>query len=332
MTPSFDALIDTLLENLKGDMFTKPTYRKEVSQNLNTPIQNLEELKSRVLRLLPKSVKLDLNKKIVRGTVNDPTSHDSYELQQSRREALRENWTTMLFRGHKVPNPFSKTGDSKASGDKVYWGKDPRTALLYATTNSSWGTTGQQYVNIIQKAVANSAIKDGGTQIKYNFGYFSIAQPKHPEKLKWYKNFGVEDEEKAKREAIKNMKDKHMKENPHKTFNGLPADYKLQNTYGYDKNEWDTNKNRISGILQNKTGDQFQYNTSAANFKKHKSQLGVPYSGADVLSSDAETALSFNEITKLRTYLIFNETHMLSLSTIKQLDPILYQVLINDSL
>ena len=53
-----------------------------------------------------------------------------------------------------------------------------------------------------------------------------------------------------------------------------------------------------------------------------------------VLLHDPETALSKNDVTKVRTYLIFEKNHeellILSLEKIKKYDPILYQVLLWD--
>lgn len=326
MTVNFDKFINLLLENLRGDLFQKST-RKFSKERIESPINTTQELLQRVHRLIPLAVNIDLNKYIDRGTVNstDP-NYGNYNLTQTRRASLQENWTTMLFRGHKVPNPFSRTGDSKAQGDRVYWAKDPNTALLYALNKSSWGTTGQQYTNVLQNA---SKGYGDNVQTKYAYGYMSIAQPKYPERLKWYKNFGVEDEERDRLNAVTKAKQEHLKQNPNKLFTGLPANYKPMNTYGFTKDEWSKEDQRQKQL---KTNTPNEFNKNKADWMKSNVQAGVPYEGGSQVVQDAETALSPQEITKMRTYLVLNERSMISVDNIKKYDPALYNVLIKDSL
>lgn len=288
---TFESLYNLFFENLRGnEVFRKDRRSLRTIPNIsNAPIQTSEELINRIGVLLNKSVILDLNK-----LTSD------------------ETWSTMLFRGHKVLNPFSKTGDSKAVGDKVYWSKNPDTALIYALNQSSWGTSGQQYINVIQRALnetGNSNFNDGSQQT-FEFGYLTIAQPKNPQTLKWYRNFGVEDEERQRQEAIRDAKQKHMEQNPNKLFTGLPADYKPLNTYGYNKDQLDAEHQRQSEL-----------------FKRY-GETKTP----KALDNNPETALSPNEVQKVRTYLVWNKNRMLSTETIKKYDPVLYNVLLKDSL
>jgi hypothetical protein len=326
MTANFDKFFNTLLENLKGDLFQKST-REFSNERMDSPITNNQELLQRVSLLTPLAVKIDLKKYVNRGTVNSTDSnYGNYNLTQTRRAALEENWTTMLFRGHKVPNPFSKTGDSKAQGDRVYWAKNPDTALLYALNKSSWGTTGQQYTNVLQKA---SKGYGDNLQTKYAYGYISIAQPKYPERLKWYKNFGVEDEEKQRLDAVAKAKQEHLKQNPNKLFTGLPPNYKPNNIYGFTKDEWSKEDQRQKQF--NKT-DSNEFDRSKADWMKTNAQIGVPYEGGSKVANAPETALSPQEVIKVRTYLIIDEFLMISLNNIKKYDPVLYDVLLKDSL
>lgn len=287
---TFESLYNFVFENLRGnEVFRKDRRSLRTIPNIsNTPIQTSEELINRIGALLNKSVILDINK----------LSSD-------------ETWSTMLFRGHKVLNPFSKSGDSKAVGDKVYWAKNPNTALIYALNKSSWGTSGQQYINVIQRALKETGNTnfDDGSQQTFEFGYLTIAQPKNPQNLKWYKNFGVEDEEKERQQAVNAAKQKHQQQNPHLLFTGL-KDYKPLNVYGYKKNELEQEHQRQKNLSK-------KYN-EPENIK--------------ALGSNPETALSSNEIQKVRTYLIWNKKYMLSTETIRKYDPVLYNVLSRDKI
>jgi len=327
MTDNFDKFFSFLLENLRGDLFRKSKGKFSNKQE-NFPITNNTELLQRIYRLFPLAVSIDLDKQINRGIVksSDPKYQD-YNLTQSRSGALEENWSTMLFRGHKVLNPFSKTGDAKSKGNGVYWAKDPNTALLYALNQSSWGTSGQQYSNIIQRAT-DSSVRGDNIQKQFAFGYLTIAQPKYPERLKWYKNFGVEDEEKQNQQAIKDAKEKHMRETPHLTFNGLPTNHKPLNVYGRTKDEWQRENERQQQFNKD---DPYKFDREKAEWMKRNAQSGVPYQGSRV-ASDAETVLSPEEVIKVRTYLVLNKNSMISVENIKKYDPVLYNVLLNDSL
>lgn len=288
---TFESLYNLVFENLRGnEVFRKDRRSLRTIPNIsNTPIQTSEELINRIGALLNKSVILDINK----------LSSD-------------ETWSTMLFRGHKVLNPFSKSGDSKAVGDKVYWAKNPNTALIYALNKSSWGTSGQQYINVIQRALKETGNTnfDDGVQQTFEFGYLTIAQPKNPQNLKWYRNFGVEDEERERQEAIRDAKQKHMQQNPNKLFTGLPANYKPINKYGYNKQQLDAEHQRQSEL------------------HKKYGETKTP----KALDNNPETALSSNEVQKVRTYLIWNKKYMLSTETIRKYDPVLYNVLSRDKI
>jgi hypothetical protein len=327
MTPRFNEILKFLTENLKGDLFQKQK-RKFPDKPSNSSITNNQELIQRVYNLFPLAVRIDLDKPINRGTVKSTEpKYNDYNLSQDRSNALAENWSTMLFRGHKVLNPFSKTGDSKAKGNAVYWAKDPHNALIYALNQSSWGTSGQQYSNVIQRASQDLA-KGDSAQKQYAFGYITIAQPKYPEKLKWYKNFGVEDEEQQYQQAVKAAREKHEKENPHKLFTGLPPNYKHQNTYGMTKDQWGKESERQKAFI---TSDPQKFDKEKAEWKTKYAQQGVPYEGSKVIPQ-AEAALSPDQVSKVRTYLVFNKNSMISVENIKKHDPILYNVLLNDSL
>lgn len=297
-----------LMENLKGDMFKAPSRVSGQKLQPNAKkIQNEQDLVDHVKDLMKAGVVMDLSKDIIRGTAKSNTSqYQDYNISQRRHDALQENWSTMLFRGHKTLDPFSKTGDSKAVGDKVYWAKSPQTALIYSTMSSQWGTSGQQYTNILQKAFGQQS--NSGNQTQYQIGYFSIAKPKHPDQLQWYNNFGVEDKQ-----------------------------------AGYNKQSWE---NRKQNLQQNfpvrdvaskdiSYQKQFEFNPEYANYIHKYAQQSYPHSSNKVVD-DAETALSQSEVTGVRTYILFNLNYgsykLIPIAKIKQLDAELYNILTKDSL
>jgi hypothetical protein len=222
-----------------------------------------------------------------------------------------ETWSTRLFRGHKAIDPFSKLGDSKADGDKVYWAKYARTALTYSANSNSWGTSGQQFVNIAMKAgEAAGASMPTACGTEFRIGYLSVAEPKYPKSLKWYQNFGYETEKYTKIKTAAEERGKFEKENPGKLYTGLSSAYRPE---GLSKDDWEKEQQRLDD----------RWNTPETK--------GIR---SPVLLAEPETALSKNEVTKVRTYLIYeknyNQLLILSLEKIKKYDPILYRVLLWD--
>jgi hypothetical protein len=90
--------------------------------------------------------------------------------------------STMIFRGHKTINPFSKDSDTKSPRDTVYWAKQPKNALAFALVSNTGGTSGRSFKNLLNSAYENRA------------GFLSVAYAKYPQSLVWYKDFGVERE------------------------------------------------------------------------------------------------------------------------------------------
>jgi hypothetical protein len=280
----FNELVDSILSMLEEETYHRnqisPSVKSNLKQAPSEAIVDLSQVKKRIMRLLPRSI----------------------TMQNS--EAQTESWSTRLFRGHKNIDPFSKTGDSKAQGQGVFWAKDLKTALLYSTAASSWGTSGQQYVNIAQQAFAGDAAGDA-LQVKYKLGYISIAQPKQPEKLKWYKNFGYEDDLKQRQDVASVEREKFYKQNPNKLFPGLPDDYKFVNKYKYTQDEYN---------------------------REHQRQSSFAGNDPKILQGQGETVLSRDQVNKVRTYLIYDGAHMISIETIKQYDPMLFNVLLKDKI
>lgn len=307
----YNNFLQQLNENLRGDLF-KPVASRTNRQNINTnvdQINNMQELAERIKAFFKSGVVMDLNKAIKRGNVkSDNPNYKDYDVSQNRKSALEENWSTMLFRGHKNINPFSKTGDSKAEGDKIYWAKSPETALIYSQNQSSWGTSGQQYVNIIQKAFNPENIRHAG-QTNLKIGYFSIAKPKNPNTLIWYNNFGVEDKKQ-----------------------------------GFNKQDWESRRDYVNTKfpIKNLNNDEINYSDQFNKFDPQYAEFikkGYSpyrrYEGAKV-SSHPETVLSPNEVTNVRTFIVYDNANsnffLIPIQKIKQYDPVLYSVLEKDSL
>lgn len=100
---------------------------------------------------------------------------------------------SMVYRGHKSPNPSSKGYDAKAKGSTVYWSLNPKYAFnVYAKSyNSMSDQIGQSGASSLQHALH----PDNPNLTDFSVGYFSIATPKNPNTIKWYSNFGYEDNE-----------------------------------------------------------------------------------------------------------------------------------------
>ena len=101
---------------------------------------------------------------------------------------------SLVYRGHKDPNPFSKGTDAKATGDLVYFSSNPEYVYnVYSVNiNSSSEQVGQRGFNNLQ-----SRVQSPNPQLKFNLGYFTVATPKNADTIKWYHNFGYEDKKKG---------------------------------------------------------------------------------------------------------------------------------------
>ena len=130
----------------------------------------------------------------------------------------------ILFRGHKTVNPFIKDNDTKSPGDTVYWAKQPNNAITFAKATDTGGTKGRSFENILHQIYGN-----------YYAGYLSIAYPKYPDAVKWYQDFGAENE---KRDAIKHRQKtgKGIDYDTHQGTGDYPS-YRMNDKTGYDRAE-----------------------------------------------------------------------------------------------
>jgi hypothetical protein len=189
-------------------------------------------------------------------------------------------WNTTLYRTHKVIDPFRKTHDAKAPRQKVYWAKSLDTALIYVDQNT-WGTSGQQFGNIVSEIMNIPS------------GFLTKAQPKYPDSLRWYKNFGVEEDMKETQDAYKRASEK----SPGKTVNNIQP----SNQYG-------------------NTPEDLQYNTMRYGQRVTRSTFRHP-----------ETALDKHEVENVQTDLLLKFPNKgfvtVPMNIIKKVDPELYRVI-----
>lgn len=99
---------------------------------------------------------------------------------------------SLVYRGHKNVDPFSKGEDAKAEEGKVYFSSDAEYAFrVYSIGyNVSSSQVGQAGFSSLQ-----SYIQEPKQGSKFEVGFFTVATPKDPDSIKWYYNFGYEDKQ-----------------------------------------------------------------------------------------------------------------------------------------
>jgi hypothetical protein len=204
--------------------------------------------------------------------------------------------------------------------------------LIYSLSQSSWGTSGQQFTNVIQRALAETGERfNSGGQVRFEFGYLTIAQPKNPEALKWYPNFGIENDESERKEALQKAREEHMAQNPNKAFTGLSKNIKSR---GYTPDKLRKEHQRQSEVYKGRE----ERDKAEVDAGKSPSYILDKYKNLEpnVFNRQAETVLSKNDVQKIRTYLIWSSSeykyYILPVETIKKYDPMLYRVLAFDRL
>ena len=97
---------------------------------------------------------------------------------------------SLVYRGHKSPDPFEKGEDAKALDNSVYFAANPEYAYrVYSVSNNpSSSQIGQRGFSNLQA----STQKPQGLQ-RFELGFFTVATPTNPDQILWYPNFGYED-------------------------------------------------------------------------------------------------------------------------------------------
>jgi hypothetical protein len=121
-----------------------------------------------------------------------------------RKFVYDEGWPTdgsVVYRGHKHPNPFSKGLDSKALDDKTYFTNQASYAYgVYSTNYNKYSDQiGQSGFNTFQ-----SRLQEPNANKKFEVGFFTIATPNDPDAITWYANFGYE------RSLTKSIANEHL--------------------------------------------------------------------------------------------------------------------------
>lgn len=150
-------------------------------------------------------------------------------------EKLGTDSVPVLFRGHKTINPFQKDTDTKSPGDTVYWAKQPKNAITFAKVTDTGGTRGRSFQTILHQVYGN-----------YYAGYLSIAYPKYPQAIKWYQDFGAENE---KRDAIKHRQQtgKGIDYDTHQGSGDYPS-YRMNDKTGYERAETVLGPNEVTKL------------------------------------------------------------------------------------
>jgi hypothetical protein len=103
---------------------------------------------------------------------------------------------SVVYRGHKHPDPFSKGNDAKASDDKVYFASNAFYAFgVYSDGFNPHSTQiGQTGFNTFQTRLQDpeDARWPASSSGNFKVGFFTIATPKDPDAIVWYSNFGYE--------------------------------------------------------------------------------------------------------------------------------------------
>jgi len=99
---------------------------------------------------------------------------------------------SLVYRGHKDPDPFSKSEDAKARGSSVYFSSNPEYTHGAYSVGYNLGSTqiGQTGFNSLQSTVSDPKSFSGWGPI--GVGFFTVATPKNADKILWYSNYGYE--------------------------------------------------------------------------------------------------------------------------------------------
>lgn len=110
---------------------------------------------------------------------------------------------SLVYRGHKDPDPFSKGEDAKAKDNKIYFAANPKYA--YKTYSIGFNPNSTQ---IGQKGFSSlqSRVQEPKSNANFKIGYFTVATPKNADDILWYLNFGYEDNQKGFTRLKRNLK------------------------------------------------------------------------------------------------------------------------------
>lgn len=132
------------------------------------------------------NIRYDLNKQI-----NAVMRYYGFRLKAGFNSLPRDG--ALVYRGHKDPDPFSKSEDAKARGDTVYFSSNPNYthgaySVGYNLNSTQVGQVG--FSNLQSTFKPPDSFAEWG--IGLGIGFFTVATPKNADKILWYYNYGYE--------------------------------------------------------------------------------------------------------------------------------------------
>lgn len=191
---SFCIFFEQFITKKRRKAFGKVTYPGD-----DTPVVDVEEYKKRREK---DTAKQFTPTEWPGGSIIDTIRYDTNkELQQlmdyygfSLKEGLNglPKDGSLVYRGHKNIDPFTRGEDAKAEEGKVYFSSNANYA--YSVYSVNYNTQSSQ---IGQKGFSSlqSLVSEPRPDISFDVGFFTVATPKDPDNIKWYYNFGYEDKQ-----------------------------------------------------------------------------------------------------------------------------------------
>jgi len=98
---------------------------------------------------------------------------------------------SLVYRGHKDPDPFSKSEDAKARGSSVYFSSNP--TYIHGAYSVGYNLCSTQ-VGQVGFSSLQAKVKDPNSfhMTGLRVGFFTVATPKNADKILWYSNYGYE--------------------------------------------------------------------------------------------------------------------------------------------
>ena len=190
---SFCIFFEQFITKKRRKAFGKVTYPGD-----DTPVVDVEEYKKR----REKDTAKQFTPTQPGGSIVSDIRYDANtELEQlmnyygfSLKEGLNSlpKDGSLVYRGHKNIDPFTRGEDAKAEEGKVYFSSNANYA--YSVYSVNYNTQSSQ---IGQKGFSSlqSLVSEPRPGIKFDVGFFTVATPKDPDNIKWYCNFGYEDKQ-----------------------------------------------------------------------------------------------------------------------------------------
>lgn len=191
---------DTLnLEYIVEEILRRNRRYGAVASPNGVPISNVDQYKQTRNRSLLKAGEYDSKLGLtdsIRRNMEDLLSHVMKYYGIDVRKFIYEGGYptdgSVVYRGHKHADPFSRGSDAKAPDEKAYFTNNAEYAYnIYSVNyNTSSNQIGQSGFNTIQSRLQDPESFRGNG--KFDVGFFTIATPKDPDAIKWYYNFGYE--------------------------------------------------------------------------------------------------------------------------------------------